>query len=75
MTFCEITNILEISDDAGTDMNAEAYYIEQAIKEIEYNIAYLEDAPDEILAPYNDKFYGICERLLMLDEHLHNVRT
>ena len=54
---------------------AELYYMESVLREIECDISYLEDAPDELLAPYDDKFDVICERLKKLDEYLHNVRN
>ena len=75
MTFNEISDIYGRSCYAGIDTWTEAYYIENVLKEIEYDISYLEDAPDEMLASYDDKFDGICERLRKLDEYLHNVRN
>ncbi len=49
--------------------------MENVLREIEYDISYLEEAPDEMLAPYDDKFDSIRERLRKLDEYLHNVKN
>ncbi len=57
----------EIQDDLAE------YSIESVLKEIECYISYLEDAPDEQLAPYDDRFDHIRERLQKLDECLHNI--
>ena len=51
------------------------YYMENVLKEIEYNISYLEDSPDEMLIIYDDRLDGICERLRTLAEYLHDVKT
>ncbi len=59
------------SDEMQDDM--EEFSIESVLKEIECYISYLEDAPDEQLAPYDDRFDHIRERLQKLDEYLHNI--
>lgn len=58
-------------DEMQCDMHD--YSIESVLKEIECDISYLEDAPDEQLAPYDDRFDSIRERLQKLEEYLHNI--
>ena len=71
----EISDICEKSGYTGIDTMAEAQYLENVLTEIEYDISYLEDVPDEMLASYDDRFNGICERLRKLDEYRHDVRN
>ena len=75
MTFNEIQDIDKRSGYTDIDTRAEVYYLEDVLTEIEYNITYLEDAPDEMLVLYDDRFDGIRERLKKLDEYLHNIRN
>jgi hypothetical protein len=75
LTSNEISDIFGKSDCAGIDIRAEIYYLENVLKEIECDIAYLEDVPDELLIPFDGKFDVICERLRTLDEYLHNVKN
>lgn len=71
----EISDIFGRSGYTTIDMMAEAHYMEDVLREIECDISYLEDAPDEMLAPYDDKFDRICERLRKLDDYRHNERN
>jgi hypothetical protein len=48
----------------------ERYSIKNVVNEIECEVAYLEDAPDEELAPYMEDLGMIGERLLRLMECL-----
>ncbi len=71
----EISDFFGRSGYTGIDEMIEAYYMENVLSDIECDISYLEDAPDELLVPYDEKFDRICERLRKLDEYLHNVRN
>jgi hypothetical protein len=75
LIFKGIPDTYERSGYTDTDTRVEAYYLEDVLTEIEYDITYLEDAPDEMLTLYDDRFDDICERLKKLDEYLHNVRN
>jgi hypothetical protein len=44
---------------------------EDALKEIGYNISFLEDVPDEMLAPHLYLIDSVSERLNLLKEKLH----
>ncbi|HTY91770.1 MAG TPA: hypothetical protein VMC84_11390 [Methanocella sp.] len=48
----------------------EPYSIKNVVREIQYDVAYLEDAPDEMLAPFVESLGIIGERLLKLKEIL-----
>ena len=48
----------------------EAYTVKKVVREIECDISYLEDAPDEMLAPFVEKFGLIGKRLMKLKECL-----
>ena len=51
-------------------MSDEPYSIRNVVREIQYEVSYLEDAPGEELAPYMEDLGVIGERLLRLMECL-----
>lgn len=53
---------MEITDDLR--------FIDSVLKDMEYYVSYLEDAPDGALMPFGGRLIGIGERLVRLEECL-----